>query len=202
LRFKYPEGGLGLPALTGNPTQLLLPVRDNGTELSISSFSIRRLEYGSDDDEDMLEIFRPTIFSLQLLTRDLALYHTFLCTTQDSKQVMPPRQVEQRSQSLKTALIARDSFVVSDEFSQRDPCWVDNAPKSQKVRYATKSSAKFVDAMHGPNVQNDDIFQDVTSVLPIGNITLRREGIVDITAALQNLVFANGEFIGEPSMTL
>jgi hypothetical protein len=201
MRFDRQEFISGLPSVVGIPTELLLPISENGNQLSISTFSICRLNYeAKDEDTILLETSRPTIYSLQLLTDDLALHHTFLCSSQYLVPNPPHYKAKTRTPAKSAPVVLEDGFIVPDEFSQRSRKVAESGlPVLQKVKYAPSLTENKKLTGRGRTVENEIVIRKISRAMAQEN----QQEIIDIANELQSLVLdEDAQGIGEPSKTL
>jgi hypothetical protein len=197
IRFDRQESITGLPSVVGVPTELLLPISKNGDKISIKDISVRSLDREDEGEATLtLEIPQSAIYSLQILTDDLALYHAFLGSTYGVWPEPPHSMAKIRVKSAPITL-GDDGFIVPDEFSQQTRLARLEKSISHKVKYAVPESSTV--RRHGRTAEYEIISRKISRVAGEGNTM----NITDIANDLQDLFLGEDvQGVGEPSMTL
>jgi hypothetical protein len=188
----------------------------SGAEMTVSSDSSERLTSEREltvapkTKERMGFWMRDRFYTMQLLTKSLAIHYIFLyATVEESKDLrMTTPQLTERLR--KRIPQENTNFIIRDDLRVKKPrfkrqLWDEIIEKrrARKVTYTGKKKEDPIErAKRRPIVDETSIFQKITSSLPNGDTTLLAEDLLDITSDLQDLILEGREDLGQPAQTL
>jgi RNA polymerase I-specific transcription initiation factor RRN6 len=199
------------PAWACDPGQLVITV--DTMRSSILDFSIRRLKYDGDEGSRRPQT-QPRFYSLQILTRDLAIRQTFLYTNPNAQRHISMAEPLGKGYDVQLANLfnqfgAQDNrFANGDDLTPKKPipiyqdAIVARRP-SFKVTYRNINEDRIERVMRGPTVDMSAVIEQVTSTVPSGLDTAPVKDVVDVASHLKELLLS-GEHqnLGEPAKTL